>query len=153
MFWYSVLRTYYTLFHVHIIIQAFHDCKLIQNFHVISNLYISSLPNFATTKYSISHSVPIKDLTSNILEWHLLYIKMWSLWLFAYPCGEVLEYFTHDWFFDVSEFTTQTPLSLLHTYSHSQLKICPPPTFLLKYRNKIFMSCFEKWSNTNFSSL
>jgi hypothetical protein len=58
-----------------------------------------------------------------MLRCHLLSIKTWSIWLWAFPSGEVQVYLWMFWwgnivlitirFFDVAKFTILTPLLLL----------------------------------------
>jgi len=74
-------------------------------------------------KYTEMHGQQnIKIHTSSILNYHLLSINMWSIWMWVFPSGEVLVYL---WmfqcrnivpltrFFDVAKFTFWIPLSLL----------------------------------------
>jgi hypothetical protein len=122
MFWYSVLRPYHALFHVHIIIQVFNDCKHTRNF---PSFWIFTL-------------ILCLTLQPPSIQYHIQYLwKNWhQMYLNAIFCVSRCDYFdclpSHVEkslnislmtvrFFDVTEFTTQTPLSLFHVYSHSQL--------------------------------
>jgi len=109
---------------------------------------------FAITRYwLVSQSAPLKLGTSCILEFHLLSISVWSIWLWVFPSGEVQMYL---WmfrcgnivllttrFFDVAKFTILTPLLLLSwcrlSFPIVGLKIFNLPTYALKYSKGIFI--------------
>ena len=88
-----------------------------------------------------------------MLEFRLLSINMWSIWLWVFPSGEVQVYLRmFRWgnivlfttrFFDVAKVTILTPLSILCwcklSFPIVGLKIFSLPTFTLKSPNRIFV--------------
>jgi hypothetical protein len=70
------------------------------NFKFLCCLFITANPslNFATTRYwSVSQTDPLKYRTASILDYHLLSINSWSIWLWIFPSGEVQIYIRSRW--------------------------------------------------------
>jgi hypothetical protein len=117
--------------------------------------------NFAITRWwSVSHSIHVNNWISGTLEWFLLSIKIWSVWLWFFPSGDVQ---VNLWmlpcgnivlltvrFLDVAKFST--PLSLQISCELSfpivGLKLSSLPILILKSHNKIFIWYLGNLLNT-----
>jgi hypothetical protein len=101
----------------------------------------------------VSQSAALYDRTSSVFEFLRLSTRMWPIWLWVFPSGDVRVYL---WmlccgnivlltlrFLDVTKFTTLIPLSLVIPCKLSfpivGLKMSCLPTLVLKSPNRIFV--------------